>query len=93
MISTELNYEIHDKKLLIIIEVFREWRIYLKESKYLIKVYTDHKNLLYFTTIKVLNRRQIQWSETLTSYNFKISYIKRKENTKADALSRRADYI
>ena len=53
MISAELNYEIHDKELLAIIEAFREWRVYL------VKVYTDHKNLLYFTTIKVLNWRQV----------------------------------
>jgi RNase H-like domain found in reverse transcriptase len=86
MISTELNYEIHNKELLVIIEVFRNWRVYLEGSKYSIKVYTDHKNLLYFTTIKVLNRRQIWWSEILAVYNFKIFYKKGSDNVKADAL-------
>jgi RNase H-like domain found in reverse transcriptase len=57
MIPAELNYEIHDKELLVIVEAFRNERIYLEESKYPIKVYTDHKNLLYFIMIKVLNRR------------------------------------
>jgi RNase H-like domain found in reverse transcriptase len=57
MILMELNYEIHDKELLAIVEAFREWRVYLEESKYLMKVYIDHKNLLYFTITKVLNRR------------------------------------
>jgi hypothetical protein len=41
---------------------------------------------------KVLNRRQIRWSETLSVYNFKIFYKKGSDNMKADALSRQADY-
>jgi RNase H-like domain found in reverse transcriptase len=92
MIPIELNYKIHDKKLLIIIEAFRNWRVYLEGSKYPIEVYIDYKNLLYFTTTKVLNRRQIRWSETLSVYNFKIFYKKGSDNIKADALSYRADH-
>ncbi len=57
MISAELNYEIHNKKLLIIIIAFNKWRVYLEEFKYSIKVYIDYKNLLYFIIIKILNRR------------------------------------
>ncbi len=69
---TELNYEIHNKKLLAIVNFFKQWRVYLKESKHQIQVYTDHKNLLYFMIMKVLNRRQIRWSKKLLSYNFQI---------------------
>jgi RNase H-like domain found in reverse transcriptase len=57
MILMKLNYKIHDKELLAIMEAFREWRVYLEEFKYLMKVYIDHKNLLYFTITKMLNRR------------------------------------
>jgi len=45
MISAETNYDIHDKELLIIIITLQEWRIYLKDFKYPVKVLTDHKNL------------------------------------------------
>ncbi len=89
----ELNYEIHNKKLLAIVDSFKQWRVYLKESRHQIQVYTDHKNLLYFTITKVLNRRQIKWSKKLSSYNFQIQYWKRSENSKIDVLSRRADHI
>ena len=34
--------------------------MYLKKSRHQIQVYTDYKNLLYFTITKVLNRRQIK---------------------------------
>jgi hypothetical protein len=40
-----------------------------------------------------LNRRQVRWSETLAKYNFKISYRKGTENARADALSRRTNYM
>ncbi len=56
MILAKLNYEIYNKKLLVIITAFNKWRVYLKEFKYSIKVYINHKNLLYFITIKMLNR-------------------------------------
>jgi hypothetical protein len=58
-----------------------------------VQVWTDHKNLIYFTTSKMLNRRQVRWAETLASYNFTITYRKGSENARADALSRRTDYI
>ena len=89
----ELNYEIHDKKLLAIVDSFKQWRVYLKKSKHQIQVYTDHKNLLYFTITKVLNRRQIRWSKKLSSYNFNIQYWKKSENLKIDVLSKRANHM
>ena len=93
LIDAELNYEIHDKKLLTIVDSFKQWRVYLEESRHQVQVYTDHKNLLYFTITKVLNRRQIRWSKELSSYNFQIQYWKRSENLKINILSRRADHM
>ena len=91
--DAELNYKIHDKKLLVIVNSFKQWRVYLKESRHQIQVYTNHKNLLYFTITKVLNRRQIKWSKELSLYNFQIQYQKKSENSKIDVLSRRADHM
>jgi len=71
----------------------RTWRVYLEGSKYQVQVYTDHKNLVYFTTTKELNRRQVRWSELLSTYNFKISYVKGTDNARADALSRKPEYL
>ena len=54
-------------------------------------VYSDHKNLSYFTITKKLNRQQIGWVELLASYDFQIHYWKESENGRADALSQRSD--
>ena len=47
MTGPELNYDIHDKELLTVVEALREWRVYLEGTKYPVQIYTDHKNLLY----------------------------------------------
>ena len=55
---TECNYEIFNKGLLAIIRCFEEWRPELEGTASLIKVLTDHRNLEYFTTTTLSNRRQ-----------------------------------
>lgn len=89
----ELNYDIHDKELLAIIEAFKSWKVYLMGPAHTVEVYTDHKNLLYFTTTKDLNRRQVRWSEFMSQFDYIISYRQGKDNVKADALSRQAKYF
>jgi len=56
-----------------------------------IVVCTDHKNLGYFNTTKLLNRRQARWAEILSEFNFKIIYRRGERNGKADALSHQVD--
>jgi hypothetical protein len=56
----ELNYPIHNKELIAVIEGFKEWKHYFSRTTYKIKVYTDYKNLTAFITTKELNKRQIQ---------------------------------
>lgn len=88
MTPTEINYEIYDKELLSIVDCFDRWRHYLEGATHRVEVFTDHQNLAYFTTAKVLNRRQARWSQKLSSYWFIIHYRPGKQNEKADMLSR-----
>ena len=88
--SAECNYEIYDKELMAIIRAFEEWRPHLESAQGVIDVLSDHKNLEYFTTTKLLNRRQARWSEFLSRFNFKIKYRPGKAGGKPDALTRRS---
>jgi hypothetical protein len=56
--SAEINYQVYDKELLAIITTFEQWRPYLAGAQHRVQVLIDHKNLLYFTTTRTLNRRQ-----------------------------------
>lgn len=91
MDKAEINYEIHDKEMLAIVVAFKEWRRYLEGACHTITVYSDHKNLEFFLTTKVLNRRQARWAQELAGYDFKIVYRPGPKNGKPDALSRRSE--
>jgi 6-pyruvoyl-tetrahydropterin synthase len=89
LFSAEWNYEIYDKKLLIIIRCFEQWRAELQSVEKSINVLTDHKSLKYFMMIKKFNKRQTRWAEFLAEFDFKIVYQSEKKNDKADSLLRR----
>jgi hypothetical protein len=46
--------------------------------------------LEYFTTTKLLNRRQARWSQFLSQFNFKIVYRPSTAGGKPDGLTRRS---
>ena len=80
----ELNYDIHDKELSAIFEVFKRWRHYLEGLAKPIDVITDHKNLEYFSTMKLLTQRQARWSEFLSQFNLIICFRPGKLGTKPE---------
>jgi hypothetical protein len=51
----ECNYEIYDKELMAIVHAFEEWQLQLEGVSYPIMVLSNHKNLEYFITTKLLN--------------------------------------
>jgi len=88
----EINYEIHNKELLAIVDTFKHWRQYCEGATHQVQVFSDHQNLEYFTTTKVLNRRQARWAQELAGIDFKIYYRPGAQNVKPDAQSRRSEY-
>ncbi len=88
----EKRYEVHDKELLVIVKALQDWRPYLAGTEKPIQIYTDHKNLRNFATMKQLNQWQVCWAKQLANYEFQIHYKKGNENGEADALSRQPDH-
>ena len=86
--GAELNYDVHNKELLAIYEAFRIWRHYLEGSPNPISIVTDHKNLEYFSTVRLLTRRQAHWSEFLSGFNMVIKFHPGKLGAKRNALTR-----
>lgn len=84
----ECNYEIYDKELLAIVKAFEEWRPELQGTEEPVEVVTDHKNLRHFTTTKLLNQRQVRWSEFLSDFRFQIVYRPGRRAGIPDTLSR-----
>jgi hypothetical protein len=85
----ECNYDIYDKELMAIIKALEECRPECEGAVYPLQLITDHKNLEYFITKKLLHRRQARWSKFLTQFDYEIVYRPGKSNGKADSLTRR----
>ena len=83
--SAELNYEIYDKEMLAIIETMDRYRHYFKGLGQTTTIFSDHRNLLWFTETRVYNRRQARWAEKLSRFNFTIVFRPGKQGGKPDA--------
>ena len=46
--ETKINYEIHDKEMLVVIRELENWRYLLEDAKFKFEIWTDYKNLEYF---------------------------------------------
>ncbi|KAJ3560639.1 hypothetical protein NP233_g10703 [Leucocoprinus birnbaumii] len=87
----ELNYDVHDKELLAIFKAFQIWQHYLEGLALPVDVVTNHKNLEYFSTTKVLTHRQACWSKYLAQFNPVIRFCPGQLGTRPDALTRQWD--
>jgi len=88
-IPAESNYDIYNKELMAIIDAPEVLRPECEGAAYSSRVITDHTNLEYFMTKKLLNRRQARWSEFLTRFDCPIVNRPMKSNGDADGLTRR----
>jgi len=62
----------------------------MESSCHPIQVLSDHKNLEYFMSTKLLNVRQARWSEFISRFDFRITYWPGKTGGKPDALTWRS---
>lgn len=91
MIPAEVNYPVHDQELLSVVHGLRKWRHYLHGGK--VRVITDNWATKFLLTKPELNKRQAGWLDFIQEFNLEIIYRPGKDNTVADALSRRPDYV
>ena len=95
MNEAQCNYDVYNRKLLALVEMFRHWRHYLHQAVNKVKVYTDHTNLLFWKIPRDHNRRVARvarWHMELMEYDFKLVHISGKKNSQANTLSWRLDY-
>ena len=74
LLPAEQRYEIFDRELLAVVRAFQNWQHYLQHSKHPVTVWTDHKNLTYYRTLKRLTPRQVRWQCFLSLFNIELAY-------------------
>ena len=92
MTPAEKKYDIYDKEMLAIVKALNHWKHLLERTEIPIDILTDHKNLEYFKTTRILNGRQARWLDFLAHFNFLIRFRPGTQSGKPDALSRRSDH-
>ncbi len=88
MILAECNYHIYDKKLLVIIQCFKHWRLELECTELLIQIFINHQTLKIFMKNKQLTWHQVNYLNILFEFNFQIIFWSDKINIKVNALIR-----
>jgi hypothetical protein len=72
--SAEINYEVSARGHLALINPPKMWCHNLEAVLCTMMLYSDHQDLQYFKTTKMLNLRQPHWAQELAAYEFKIVY-------------------
>lgn len=87
--SAEANYPIHDKEMYSIVACLKEWKSELISVAKPFTILSDHKNLEYFSTKRLLNERQVRYNDILQQFRYKFKWRPGNSCERPDALSRR----
>lgn len=90
--TAEMKYPVHEKELLAIKHALRAWKHYV-DNNHQTTVLTDHATLQFLPTTKIASRRLDRWIAEFQEYDLAIKYRPGAENTIADAISRRPDFL
>ena len=88
---TEQNYAIHDKEFLVVIRGLETYHHLLMGTSHTVTIYTDHKNLEYYTHPQNITRCVARLIPRLTDYNYTLVHIPGQTNH-ADPLSWQPDF-
>jgi len=77
----------HDLELATIIHTLKIWKHYLLSKRFILM--GDNNGMKYLFDQPNMKARKTIWLATLSEFDFKIRYIKGKENMVANSLSRR----
>lgn len=86
--KSKLRYSVYKKELFAIIRALQKYRHFFLDPTTQGIIHTDHKLLFYFMSADSHTGIYAQWVFELRQYNFTIQYIKGKENSVEDGLSR-----
>jgi RNase H-like domain found in reverse transcriptase/Reverse transcriptase (RNA-dependent DNA polymerase)/Integrase zinc binding domain/Integrase core domain len=86
MNQAEMRYIVMEQELLAVVWAVKVFRPYLLGRRFTIK--TDHRPLIYLYNMQPRSNRLTKFRIALQEYDFDIEYVKGKENSAADALSR-----
>ena len=80
MSPVEKKYAIKESEMFAIVETCKDWRHYLEDAMYNIRIVTDHLNLQKFLTTKALSRQKARCWKVFSGLDLAIEYREEKKN-------------
>jgi hypothetical protein len=84
---SKCSWSTYAKEMLAVVEAICVWRPYLLGQHFIIQ--TDQRSLKYLLEQRITTPEQQKWVAKLLGYDYEIQYRPGRENSAADALSRR----
>lgn len=81
------TWSTYEKEMLAVLEAIRLWRPYLIGRRF--KIITDQRSLQFLLEQRITTPEQQKWIAKLVGFDYEIVYRPGRENSAADALSRR----
>lgn len=91
--DVEYRWSVYEKELFSIVVALKRWSMHLMYTKHPVEIHNDHASLRFLLDQPKLTAKQTRWLALLSTFSdLRFIHVKGKENTRADALSRRSDH-
>ena len=80
------NWSTYEQECYALVQCLKRFRPYIEGNH--IKLFTDHKALIYLNKHSTLSAKQARWVSYINLFDYEIKYKEGKSNKVADALSR-----
>jgi len=84
--AAELSYTVSEKEVLAVVCGVQHYHEHLNGKSFVVS--TDHHSLKYLCTVKNNIGRLGRWNLLLSSYDYQVEFVRGKQNSASDALSR-----
>lgn len=91
--DVEYRWSVYEKELYSIVVALKHWSMWLMHANHPVEIHNDHASLQYLLDQPRLTSKQTRWLALFSTFaELRFVHVKGSDNTRADALSRRADH-